>query len=75
MSSVTVGDYLCGPGQPLLLISGPCVLQSLDLALQIAEPLAQQQRSRAHHAAGGRGKAVAHVRESSHNYCSQLFQV
>ena len=41
MSSVTVGDYLCGPGQPLLLISGPCVLQSLDLALQIAEPLAQ----------------------------------
>ena len=41
MSSVTVGDYLCGPGQPLLLIAGPCVLQSLDLALQIAEPLAQ----------------------------------
>jgi len=39
MSSVTVGNYLCGPEQPLLLIAGPCVLQSIDLALQIAEPL------------------------------------
>ncbi|OUX05592.1 MAG: 3-deoxy-8-phosphooctulonate synthase [Planctomycetaceae bacterium TMED240] len=41
MSSVTVGSYLCGPGQPLLLIAGPCVLQSVDLALEIAEPLAR----------------------------------
>ena len=41
MSSVTVGNYLCGQGQPLLLIAGPCVLQSVDLALEIAEPLAR----------------------------------
>lgn len=39
MSSVTVGSYVCGPGQPLMLIAGPCVLQSIDLALEIAEPL------------------------------------
>ncbi|MGB1816856.1 MAG: 3-deoxy-8-phosphooctulonate synthase, partial [Rubripirellula sp.] len=41
MNSVTVGNYSCGPGQPLLLIAGPCVLQSVDLALEIAEPLAR----------------------------------
>ena len=36
---VQVGPYLCGPGQPLLLIAGPCVLQTRDLALQIADTL------------------------------------
>jgi len=41
MSTVTVGTFQCGPGQPLLLLAGPCVLQSIDLALQIAEPLAR----------------------------------
>ena len=41
MNSVTVGNYSCGPGQPLLLIAGPCVLQSVDVALEIAEPLAR----------------------------------
>ena len=41
MNSVTVGSYSCGPGQPLLLIAGPCVLQSVDLGLEIAEPLAR----------------------------------
>ena len=41
MGSVTVGSYLCGPAQPLLLIAGPCVLESVDLALEIAEPLAR----------------------------------
>ncbi len=37
---VTVGPYRCGDGEPLLLIAGPCVLQSLDLAMQIADTLA-----------------------------------
>lgn len=36
---VQVGSYQCGPGQPLLLIAGPCVLQTRELTLQIAESL------------------------------------
>lgn len=38
---VSVGPYRCGSGQPLLLIAGPCVLQSLDLTRQIADSLAE----------------------------------
>jgi 2-dehydro-3-deoxyphosphooctonate aldolase (KDO 8-P synthase) len=34
-----VGPYLVGAGQPLLWIAGPCVLESLDLALEIAVEL------------------------------------
>jgi 2-dehydro-3-deoxyphosphooctonate aldolase (KDO 8-P synthase) len=34
-----VGPYLCGTGQPLLWIAGPCVLEGLPLALEIAEEL------------------------------------
>ena len=33
--------YSCGPGQPLLLIAGPCVLQTLDQARQIADALVE----------------------------------
>ena len=40
MKSVKIADYLCGLDQPLLLIAGPCVLQSIDMTLQIAEALA-----------------------------------
>ncbi|MFG0288153.1 MAG: 3-deoxy-8-phosphooctulonate synthase [Rhodopirellula sp. JB044] len=36
-----VGNYLCGDDQPLLLIAGPCVLQTRELAMQIGETLAQ----------------------------------
>ncbi len=36
---VRVGPYECGPGRPLLLIAGPCVLENEGLALQIAEEL------------------------------------
>ncbi|MCM2369354.1 3-deoxy-8-phosphooctulonate synthase [Aporhodopirellula aestuarii] len=36
-----VGNYLCGDGQPLLLIAGPCVLQTRELAMEIGETLAQ----------------------------------
>lgn len=44
MSSTTnnpasVGPYQCGRGQPLLLIAGPCVIESEELALSIARRL------------------------------------
>ena len=31
-----IGDYRCGPGQPLLVVAGPCVLETSELALAIA---------------------------------------
>lgn len=37
---VTIGSYRCGPGQPLLWILGPCVIESHDLTLRIADVLA-----------------------------------
>src|SRR2546423_15099562 len=38
---VPIGDRLCGPGQPLLWILGPCVIESHDLTLRIADTLKQ----------------------------------
>lgn len=35
----TIGPYLCGSGQPLLLIAGPCVIESETLTLAVAEQL------------------------------------
>ncbi len=32
----SVGPYRCGRGEPLMLIAGPCVLESEELALRIA---------------------------------------
>ena len=37
---VRLGNVECGPGQPLLWILGPCVIESHELTLQIAETLA-----------------------------------
>ncbi len=37
----SVGKYLCGDAQPLLLIAGPCVLQTREIALEIGETLAR----------------------------------
>src|SRR5262249_41964442 len=37
---VKVGPYECGGGRPLLCILGPCVIESHDLTLQIADTLA-----------------------------------
>src|SRR5437764_6205804 len=37
---VRVGNLLCGPGQPLLWIAGPCVIESHELTLSIADELA-----------------------------------
>lgn len=39
VQSVTIGDAVCGPGQPLLWILGPCVIESHDLTLRIADTL------------------------------------
>lgn len=36
-----VGEFLCGDSQPLLLIAGPCVLQTREIAMQIGETLAK----------------------------------
>lgn len=33
---VQIGPYRCGRGQPLLVIAGPCVIESLDLTMSIA---------------------------------------
>jgi 2-dehydro-3-deoxyphosphooctonate aldolase (KDO 8-P synthase) len=37
--AVTIGNTQCGPGRPLLWIAGPCVIESHDLTLCIAETL------------------------------------
>ncbi|GAB6165559.1 3-deoxy-8-phosphooctulonate synthase [Thermostilla marina] len=37
---VTIGEYRCGVGKPLLIIAGPCVLESESLALCVARRLA-----------------------------------
>ena len=34
-----VGPYRCGRGEPLMLIAGPCVLETEELALRIASSL------------------------------------
>ena len=36
---VAVGDVVCGPGRPLVWILGPCVIESHDLTLRIADTL------------------------------------
>jgi 2-dehydro-3-deoxyphosphooctonate aldolase (KDO 8-P synthase) len=38
---VSIGPYHCGPGQPLLVIAGPCVLEDEALAMLIARRLRQ----------------------------------
>ncbi|NMC20731.1 MAG: 3-deoxy-8-phosphooctulonate synthase [Thermogutta sp.] len=32
-----IGPYRCGPGRPLLVIAGPCVIESEDLTFRIAD--------------------------------------
>lgn len=42
---VTVGKHRCGPGEPLLLIAGPCVIESEALTREIACFLAEFSRA------------------------------
>ncbi len=37
----TIGPYRCGPGQPLLVIAGPCVIEEEALVLSIAGRLVE----------------------------------
>jgi len=39
VSPAQVADFQCGPDQPLMLIAGPCVLESEQLTLEIAQRL------------------------------------
>jgi 2-dehydro-3-deoxyphosphooctonate aldolase (KDO 8-P synthase) len=41
MNPVRIGNLECGPGRPLLWILGPCVIESHDLTLHIADVLAE----------------------------------
>ena len=41
MTTVTIGNRVCGKGQPLLWIAGPCVIESHQLTMEIAERLAE----------------------------------
>jgi len=38
---VTIGSLRCGRGQPLLIVAGPCVIESEELTLRIATRLKQ----------------------------------
>jgi 2-dehydro-3-deoxyphosphooctonate aldolase (KDO 8-P synthase) len=40
VSPVHVGSITVGPGRPLLLIAGPCVIESEDLCLRVAQRVA-----------------------------------
>jgi 2-dehydro-3-deoxyphosphooctonate aldolase (KDO 8-P synthase) len=39
-AAVRIGNVVCGPGQPLVWIAGPCVIESHELTLSIAVELA-----------------------------------
>ena len=39
--TVAIADVVCGAGRPLMWIAGPCVIESHELTLQIAERLRQ----------------------------------
>lgn len=40
MQTVPIGRWKCGPGQPLLFICGPCVIESHEFTLRVADELA-----------------------------------
>ncbi|MGD9647455.1 MAG: 3-deoxy-8-phosphooctulonate synthase [Pirellulales bacterium] len=40
VNPASIGSYRCGSGQPLLIIAGPCVIESESLTLAIADHLA-----------------------------------
>jgi len=43
---VSIGNYRCGPGESLLLIAGPCVIESEPLTREVAFFLAEFSKSR-----------------------------
>ena len=51
---VPVGSVVCGPGHPLVWIAGPCVIESHDLTLRIADTLRPFPHARIYGAWDGR---------------------
>ena len=41
INDVSIGSANCGPTQPLLFIAGPCMMESRELVLQVADELAE----------------------------------
>jgi len=41
VTPVRIGQHTCGDSEKLLLIAGPCVIESLDLCLEIAESVSR----------------------------------
>ncbi len=41
MKTIEIGNIKIGPGQPLVLIAGPCVIESKEIVLQTAEKVKQ----------------------------------
>src|SRR5262245_54730227 len=39
MNPVPVGSFFCGSGHPLLIVAGPCVIESHDFTLRVAARL------------------------------------
>jgi len=46
MPNCQIADYSVGNGQPLLLIAGPCVIESADLCREVAAAMSEQCRRR-----------------------------
>ena len=42
MNTIHIGPYLCGEGQPLLVIAGPCVLEAGKLGEGVLDPVAAE---------------------------------
>ena len=40
-----IAGYVCGPGEPLLFIAGPCVIENESITLEIAQSLAEFARA------------------------------
>ena len=55
--TVTVGPHVCGAGRTLMVIAGPCVIESHDLTLRIADTILSSRVNR--------GRAASTTKRSS----------
>ena len=44
-ATVTIGDVIIGPGRPLAVIAGPCVIESRDHTLHLADAMLRLESS------------------------------
>jgi len=82
MIEVKVGEAVIGKGRPLALISGPCVLETLDEALTIAERVKAECDKRgipyifkSSYEKDNRGKAESYIGPGLHNGLEMLAKV